>query len=543
MDDRRLLSRGNRGGGDFEETHHQRVSYVSDSADLPPSPLAAASDYVELLEEESADRDAAAGEDSTWLVKYKASYIALGIISLSDSIEYGVIMPSLFQYLNRLDSGSHSDTELNHFYGLILSSFSAASLVSKPLLGYLADRRPYLETFIWSTVIAVMGNILYFMTEYICSNEAHGANFAFSLLLAARVLCGVGCANTALTFAFVARTAPPHQRTRYMTLFSMSKVAGFALGPGLNAITGMMKFSVGNLHVNEFNAPGLFVALVQILIIFYVMIVLEEPPPYSDRERAESSLSESKGTIMGTLKHCSIPLTMCFVNILFYNFFIGSVEAFIVPVTSFAFHWNSLHNSYVYLGITAVSISVSIFVMKASGKIEDRTFLLSAAILAVFSTTIVHFTYWYDMSTSAFWFGVLCWCVPISLAFPTNRSLFSRLVAESHYQALLSSMLSVFASLGSLLGPYWVGLTLGTRPTGEDHHYRVAPVAIYGCIAGAAVVAAMNVYSLFLVKTDLPILAHQSAVFDSVVDGNRGVDSDEEYDYGEEESSLRIVSA
>lgn len=52
-----------------------------------------------------------------------------------------------------------------------------------------------------------------------------------------------------------------------MTFLSTGKICGLLLGPGLNAITSLMNFSVGGVAVDEYNSPGLFVALIQALLV------------------------------------------------------------------------------------------------------------------------------------------------------------------------------------------------------------------------------------------------------------------------------------
>lgn len=55
-------------------------------------------------------------------------------VYLLGSIEYGIIMPSLWTYLQSLDG---SQTQL----GFCLASFSSARLLALPLVGFWADRR------------------------------------------------------------------------------------------------------------------------------------------------------------------------------------------------------------------------------------------------------------------------------------------------------------------------------------------------------------------------------------------------------------------
>ena len=67
----------------------------------------------------------------------------------------------------------------------------------------------------------------------------------------------------------------------------------------------------------------------------------------------------------------------------------------------------------------------------------------------------------YDMPLYAFLLGelLLLWNIPF--VFAPNRSVFSKLVEGSKHQALLSSLLSIAASAGGVVGPIWLGASVG----------------------------------------------------------------------------------
>lgn len=280
--------------------------------------------------------------------------------------------------------------------------------------------------------------------------------------------------------------------------------------------------------------------------------MLEEPPPYEQVEasrdgdelsdESDEQVRASKSSVFDVLVLMSLPLGVCFLNVAFFNFFVGTVEALVVPTTTVAFSWRAMQNSYVYLGITGVAITTSIIVLSLSSKVEDRTFMVIAGFLALVGTIGAHEFFWYDMRVPQFWWGILLWAMPISLVFPTNRSLFSRLISESHWQALLSSLLSVAASVGGAVGPIFVGLTLGKRPA-HPEHLRVAPLTIWGCFAAACFVLFANVLILFVLPTKEPILGHANAkdLDDADLD-DADADRDFSGDADDDVNDMRIVA-
>lgn len=60
--------------------------------------------------------------------------VGVGAVGFVDCIAYGVIMPSIWQYLQTMGG---TKTEL----GFALSAFSFAQLLAYPLIGLWADRR------------------------------------------------------------------------------------------------------------------------------------------------------------------------------------------------------------------------------------------------------------------------------------------------------------------------------------------------------------------------------------------------------------------
>ena len=135
-----------------------------------------------------------------------------------------------------------------------------------------------------------------------------------------------------------------------------------------------------------------------------------------------------------------------------------------VPVSQSApkLHFGPLQNSYVYAGVAVWIMVVSISIMTCGKSVPDRVLVLMAAIGYSGGCVCAMFLWDYDMALWEFLVGeaALVTCVPF--AFSPNRALFSKLVKHSRHQALLSSTLSIVASLGSIAGPVWMGFAAGT---------------------------------------------------------------------------------
>jgi MFS transporter, ceroid-lipofuscinosis neuronal protein 7 len=201
-----------------------------------------------------------------------SALLALSLVSVVDSISYMVVTPSLIFYINQVN-GTHAQ------YGFILSAFSLASLCAKPVLGTWVDwkgnqfRIPYL----CSIVVALLGGFLYFYA----SAYAEHTNVAIALITAGRILGGLGAANSALGYAYLASVIPPTEQTSSNTLLSMTRIIGLAAGPGFNVLLKGIDTSVTigskTIKVDPLNSVGLFLVCTNFLAFWAILLLLKDP--------------------------------------------------------------------------------------------------------------------------------------------------------------------------------------------------------------------------------------------------------------------------
>ena len=103
------------------------------------------------------------------------SLVVVAFIGFVGSVEYGLIFPTIWQYLNSL--GMYHQ----YFLGVVISSFNVAQIISSPIFGYLSDLGISFKTlFVCSLFFGIVGNAIYFM-----------ASRAWMLLIA-RIVAGIG---------------------------------------------------------------------------------------------------------------------------------------------------------------------------------------------------------------------------------------------------------------------------------------------------------------------------------------------------------------
>lgn len=141
--------------------------------------------------------------------------VALAIVGIIDAISYMVVTPSLIFYV--LDNGG-----THYSYGIIMSVFLLSSFCCKPIVGYWSNQAGFRRPYFVSLTFAILGGLMYVLASALPSSSVvssgdpppqHRPTAAICGLFVARLLGGCGGANSALGYAYTARTVPPQQQT------------------------------------------------------------------------------------------------------------------------------------------------------------------------------------------------------------------------------------------------------------------------------------------------------------------------------------------
>ena len=232
-----------------------------------------------------------------------AGLVALALIQLVDSISYMVVAPSIVFYV--LQVGGSVDQ-----YGLVLSTFSFASFVGKPVLGMWLDARgnKFRVPYMVSISLACVGGFFYFIASFFTSPSV-----AVGMIFFGRLLNGFGAANQALGFAYLASVVSPDQMTQTSSVLSLTRIIGMATGPAFNVLLAKIAWSITigstTFEIDSLNSVGLFLALSNIVAFLVIWIILEEPPE-KKITIPEASIDASKGHHNGVLE------SLCCIEIL-----------------------------------------------------------------------------------------------------------------------------------------------------------------------------------------------------------------------------------
>ncbi|KAK5869780.1 hypothetical protein PBY51_024471 [Eleginops maclovinus] len=217
--------------------------------------------------------------------KKKLTFFTIGLIFLLSGVEYAVILPTIWRYLQTLEAAPY-------FLGLALSAFSLSGLLTGPLFGHWSDKtRTTKKIILFANVFEIIGNFMYFM------------GYSKWLLLSSRLVAGIGTGAGSSIFGFLTRSTAPEDRATAFAAVMACRQAGLLIGPAFNIFLRLCDFNLGPFVVNKYTAPGLFMCLLWTLIQLAVIFMYWDLPHLekekaNDRLRGQSKDEENKQGLM-----------------------------------------------------------------------------------------------------------------------------------------------------------------------------------------------------------------------------------------------------
>lgn len=213
--------------------------------------------------------------------KKKLTYFTIGLIFLFSGVEYAVILPTIWMYLQTLEAAPY-------FLGLALSAFSLSGLLSGPLFGYWSDRtRTTKKIILLSNLFEIIGNFMYFM------------GYSKWLLLSSRLVAGIGTGAGSSIFGFLTRSTASEDRATVFAAVMACRQAGLLIGPAFNIFLRLCDFHIGPFIVNKYTAPGLFMFLLWILLQLAVVFMYWDLPPMEKRKTYSVSKHNGEEIVRG----------------------------------------------------------------------------------------------------------------------------------------------------------------------------------------------------------------------------------------------------
>lgn len=191
----------------------------------------------------------------------RLTFFTIGLLFLLSGVEYAVILPTIWRYLQTLDAAPY-------FLGLALSAFSLSGLLSGPLFGHWSDRtRTTKKIILFANLFEIIGNFMYFM------------GYSKWLLLSSRLVAGIGTGSGSSIFGFLTRSTAPEDRATVFAAVMACRQVGLLIGPAFNIFLRLCDFHMGPFVVNKYTSPGLFMCVLWILLQLVVFFMYWDLPP------------------------------------------------------------------------------------------------------------------------------------------------------------------------------------------------------------------------------------------------------------------------
>ncbi|MUP47051.1 MFS transporter [Gramella sp. BOM4] len=198
--------------------------------------------------------------------KEKLNRISLILLSLFVvMLGYGILLPTLPYYTERLALKDNLDTDLINFHiGLLTSIYPLFQLIFVVVWGKLSDRygrKPVI-------IIGLIG--------FVIMQLLTGLAISLTMLYIARIFGGVFTSSVIpVSNAYLSDITSEKRRTKIMAWSGVAISSGVIFGPVIGGFLSQsdlhFEYAIGQLHLGRFSTPFLFAALLGFIVLVIVV--------------------------------------------------------------------------------------------------------------------------------------------------------------------------------------------------------------------------------------------------------------------------------
>jgi len=174
--------------------------------------------------------------------------------------------------------------------GFSIAAFSLGQAFGAPLLGSLSDRFGSCIVLFASLLLTITGDLLYAFSEDI------------QLLVASRLIAGVGGGNQAVLQAYLVHNTSPDELTLKFNLYVLTLSVSLVVGPGIGALL----YFIGDIPIigthrfNYYTSPAYASAIIGLLNLVLVSVFVREAKVRTPGKK-EKKIIVSINTEVGTI--------------------------------------------------------------------------------------------------------------------------------------------------------------------------------------------------------------------------------------------------
>ncbi|KAI1719906.1 major facilitator superfamily domain-containing protein [Ditylenchus destructor] len=221
--------------------------------------------------------------------QWASIYLASSLTFMAGS-QYTMYFLSLWPHLRIIDP-----TATETFFGLMIASYSLSQSISAPLLGYCSNRTQRFKPFLILCIFFMFaGNLLYFCAELFPARI--GPKY---VLMASRVICGVGDSAYSMLTAYAASSSLPQDRSRSIAFVTGGNALGTIFGPAFQVLFTWIGYPgwyiVAGISLSMFNASALFACVTNLISVTLLIVIFKESfVGVDDSELNKESYSDRK---------------------------------------------------------------------------------------------------------------------------------------------------------------------------------------------------------------------------------------------------------
>ncbi|CAF1006581.1 unnamed protein product [Rotaria sordida] len=303
--------------------------------------------------------------------------IVIGLIAFLIGVDYAIILPTAWGYLNSFGELKHSGLVI----GGLLAAFALSSSIAGLIFGHLSDIGYSLKQIAIICIgFKIIGNLLYFI----------GINFY--VVIIARLIAGIGMGLVPPTLAEISRRSTSETRTQLLAKILACRQIGLFVGPCFTLICGHMNFTLFGLNVTIYNSPGLLMAILWIITLILTIFFFFDAPKTINEEKSSSegcnrnSLAFVCKRISSTCRKPTIIVLLITAFIAYFNQ--TALETALTPFTNIQFGWHELEVSVLF-AIAGIEITLVYVILHfVTKKIHDEAILLFAYIILSIACSI-----------------------------------------------------------------------------------------------------------------------------------------------------------
>ncbi len=278
---------------------------------------------------------------------------AVLLIVAIDMMGFGIIIPMLPFYSESYGANPQQ-------VALLMTTFSAAQLVTSPVWGALSDRLGR-KPILLSTLAGGIGAYLLLLNAG-----------SFTDLVIARGVAGIMAGNLAVAQAYIIDITAPEDRTRGMGLFGAALAFGFMAGPAIGGV-----LAGADPATADFASPVVAAIGVSLLALALGLFMMREPPdrepPADARNPLRRLLPALAGAYCGGLVFLYFGVTLI----------LASMESTFALWSERVLHWGPLYNGFLFAGASMLGVLVQgVLVARIANRIGNPATAVAGIVLA-----------------------------------------------------------------------------------------------------------------------------------------------------------------